>query len=51
MNSWGEGLKNKRKEGFLIALATVIKKDLTTSIRKRAYELKVHKKTVRTAIK
>ena len=30
---------------------TVIKKDLTISIRKHANELKVHKKTVRTAIK
>ena len=35
------GLNKKRKEGFLTALATVIKKDLTTSIRKNANELKV----------
>ena len=45
-------LKKKRKEGFLTALATVIKKkDPTTSIRKHANELKVHEKTIRTAIK
>ena len=44
-------MNKKIKEGFLIALATVIKKDPATSIRKNAYELKVHKKTVRTAIK
>ena len=41
----------KWKEGILTALATVIKKDRTTSIRKHDNELKVHKKTVRTAIK
>ncbi len=41
----------KRKEGFLTAFATVIKKGPTTSIRKHANELKVHQKTVRTAIK
>ena len=33
------------------ALATAIKKDPTTSIRKHANELKVHEKTVRTTIK
>ena len=41
----------KQKEGFSTALATVIKKDATTSIRKHAHELKVNKKTVRTAIR
>ena len=46
-----EGLNKKRKEGFLTALTSVIKKDPTTSIRKHANELKVHEKTVRTAIK
>ena len=40
-----------KKKGFLTALAKVIKKDPTTSIRKHANELKVHEKTVRTAIK
>ena len=45
------GLKKKRKESFLTALATMIKKDPTTSIRKRANELKVREKTVRTTIK
>ena len=43
--------KKKRKEGFLIALATAIKKDSTMSITKHVNKLKVHKKTVRTAIK
>ena len=38
-------MKQKMKEGFLTALAMVIKKDLTTSIRRRANELKDHKKT------
>ena len=46
-----KGLHRKPKEGFLTALATVIKIDSTTSIRKQANELKVHEKTVRTAIK
>ena len=46
-----EGLIKEQKEGFLTTLATVIKKDLTMSIRKRANELKVHVKTVRTVIK
>ena len=36
---------------FLTALAKAIKKDPTTSIRKLANELKVHEKTVRTAIR
>ena len=43
--------KKKTKEGFLTAIATVIKKDPTTRIRKNATELKVYDKTVRTAIK
>ena len=46
-----EQKKKKRKRGLLIALATVIKKNLTTSIRKHANVLKVQEKTVRTAIK
>ena len=45
------GLNKKRKEGFLTALVTVIKKDPTTSIKKHANELKIHEKTVSTAIK
>ena len=44
-------LNKKRNKGFLTALATAMKKDPTTSIRKHASELKVHEKTVRTAIK
>ena len=40
----------EQKEGFLTALAMAIKKD-PTSIRKYTNELKVHEKTVRTAIK
>ena len=44
-------IEQKRKEGFLTALAIAIKKDPTTSIRKHSNELKVHEKTVRTAIK
>ena len=43
-------IEQKRKEGFLTALATAFK-DFTASIRKHANELKVHEKTVRTAIK
>ena len=39
------------KRKFLTALTTMIKKDPTKSIRKHANELKVYKKTVRTAIK
>ena len=44
-------MEQKTKEHFLTGLATVIKKDPTTSIRKRDNELKVHEKTVRRAIK
>ena len=43
-------IDKKMKKGFLTALTTVIK-DPTTSIRKHANELKVYKKTVKTAIK
>ena len=46
----GSGGLNKNKKVFLIALAIAIK-DPTTSIRKYANELIVHKKTVMTAIK
>ena len=35
----------KEKKGFLTALTTAIKKDLKTSIRKHANELKVYEKT------
>ena len=42
---------NKKQEGFLTALASPIKKDPTLSIRKHANELKIHEKTVWTAIK
>ena len=42
---------NKKQKGFLTSLATAIKKEPTTSIRKHTKELKVHEKTVRTAIK
>ena len=51
MNKKKKKKKKKRKEGFLTVFATAIKKDLTTSIIKHANELKVHGKTVRTAIK
>ena len=44
------GLNKKRKEGFLTALTMAIKKDPTTSTRKHTNELKVHEKTVRTAV-
>ena len=37
-------LNQKIKEGFLNALTIVIKNDPETSLRKQAYELKVHKK-------
>ena len=48
----GSGRSNKkRKEGLLTAIATVIKKDPITSIRKHANELKVHGKIMRAAIK
>ena len=43
-------MNQKWEEGFLTALAMVIKKDYTTSIRKHTNELKVHEKTVRTSI-
>ena len=43
--------KKKKKKGFLTALATAIKKGPTTSIKKHTYELRVHEKTVGTAIK
>ena len=43
--------QKKRKEGFLTALATAIKKDPTTSIRRHTNKLKVQEKTVRTGIK
>ena len=46
-----EDWTKKKKEGFLTALTTTIKKDPTTSIRKHPRELKAHKKTVMTAIK
>ena len=51
MRSRGLNKKNKTKKGFLTGLATAIEKGPTTSIRKNANELKVHKKTVKTAIK
>ena len=44
-------LNKKQKEGFLTAFASVIKKDPKTSIRKHVNELKVHEKTMQTAIK
>ena len=40
-----EGLNKKQKEGFLTALAMVIRKDPTILIRKHANEVKVYKKT------
>ena len=43
--------KKKRKEGFLTALATAIKKDPITSMRWHGNQLKDYEKTVRTAIK
>ena len=49
--SMNEGLNQKWKKTFLTALATVIKKDSIMSIRKHANKLKVHEKTVKTAIK
>ena len=45
------GNEKMKRRPFLTALATVIKKDPTGSIRKHAKVLKVHEKTVRTAIK
>ena len=44
-------LNQKGKKFFLIALATAIKKETTSSIRKDATELKVNTKTIRTANK
>ena len=44
-------VEKKKKEGFLIALATGIKKEPTESIRKPANEWKVYEKPVRTEIK
>ena len=38
------GLNKKRKEGFLTAFTTAIKKEPTTSIRKHANELRVYEK-------
>ena len=47
----GSGVLNKKRiEGFLTAPATAIEKDPTASIRKHVNELKVHEKTMRTAI-
>ena len=42
--------EQKMKRLVFTVRTTVIKKDPTTSIRKHANEVKVHKKTVRTAI-
>ena len=48
----GEGkVKWKEKRRILTALATAVKKDATTSIRKQTDALKDHKKNVRTVIK
>ena len=44
-------IEPKRKGDFLMAIATAIKKDSITSIRKHTNELKVYEKTVRIAIK
>ena len=44
-------IEPKQKEGFLTVITTTIKKDPTTLIRKHKNELKVLKKTVKTAIK
>ena len=48
MDEW---TKKKKKGAFLNAVARAIKKEPITSIRKHTNELKVYKKTVRTAIK
>ena len=48
---WSERLNKRLKEGFLTALTLVIKKDPIMSMRKHTNKLKVHKKTMRTAIK
>ena len=50
LRSRGSRRWNKKRKGFLTSLATTIKKDSTTSIRKLANELKVQEKTVRTTI-
>ena len=50
----GSGLLNKnqkRKKNFWAALASVIQKDPTKSVRMQANEVKVHEKTMRIAIK
>ena len=44
-------IEQKRNDNFLTATATVIKKNSTKSRRKHSNDLKVHEKTVRTAIK
>ena len=44
-------IEQKHKEGFLTNRVTEIKRNSPTSIKKHANELKVHKKTVGTAIK
>ena len=41
--------QESEKKSFLLLLATVIKKGLSTSIRKPSNEMKVHEKTVWTA--
>ena len=48
---WGKEGVEKPKGGFLTALITAIPKDPITPIRKHTNELKVHEKSVRTAIK
>ena len=45
------GLNKRQTESFLTALTKAIKKVPATSIKKQVNELKVHEKTVRTAIK
>ena len=42
MKSGSGGLNKKLRESFLTALSLVIKKELTSSIRKLASKLKVH---------
>ena len=44
-------MNKERKKGFLTDLATVIKKDPTTLIRKHTNELKINEKTLKRAIK
>ena len=44
-------IEQNTKRRFLTGLATVIKKDPTILIRKHTNELKIHKKTLRRAIK